>query len=114
LLSVYSGGLQEWNLTKDKLAEIRRRGLTAEERKDAEAFVNGFRDRPERPTGMQTRARLPVADKEAVERLARLGKRYLSDAEIPRSPRRCKRFVNAHCGLPVTKRRSHSAASTAR
>jgi hypothetical protein len=83
LLSVYSGGPQEWNLTNDKLAEIRERGLSAEERRKAKAFVEGFRERPERPTGMQTRSRLPVADKEDVERLAQLGKRYLSDPQNP-------------------------------
>ena len=83
LLSVYSGGPQEWNLTKDKLAEIRERGLCAEERQEAKAFVEGFRERPERPTGMQTRSRLPVADKDDVERLAQLGKRYLSDPQNP-------------------------------
>jgi len=83
LLSVYSGGPQEWNLTKEKLAEIRERGLTTEEREDAEAFVRGFRDRPERPTGMRTRARLPIADKEDFLRLAALGKRYVTDPSNP-------------------------------
>jgi hypothetical protein len=83
LLSVYSGGPQEWNLTKDKLHEIRQRGLTAKERSEAEAFVKDFRERPERPAGMRTRARLPVADKEDVERLATLGKRYLTDPLNP-------------------------------
>jgi hypothetical protein len=83
LLSVYSGGPQEWNLTRDKHREIRERGLTSEERNEAEAFVKGFRQRPERPTGMRTRARLPVVDKEDVERLAALGKRYLTDPLNP-------------------------------
>ena len=83
LLSVYSGGPQDWNLTKDKLSEIRKRGLSDDERGDAEAFVEGFRDRPERPTGMRTRARLPIVDKEDVERLAQLGKRYRTDPQNP-------------------------------
>jgi len=83
LLSVYSGGPQDWNLTKDKLSEIRKRGLSDDERRDAEAFVEGFRDRPERPTGMRTRARLPIVDKEDVERLAQLGKRYRTDPHNP-------------------------------
>ncbi len=83
LLSVYSGGPQEWNLPKDKLREIRERGLTPDERNEAEAFVHGFRERPERPTGMRTRARLPVADKEDVGRLAALGKRYRTDPLNP-------------------------------
>lgn len=83
LLSVYNGGPQEWNLTKDKLTEIRGRGLTEDERSDAEAFVEGFRQRPERPTGMRTRARLPVADREDLERLTQLGKRYVSDPQNP-------------------------------
>ncbi len=83
LLSVYSGGPQEWNLTKEKVREIRERGLRADERKDAEVFVEGFRNRPERPTGMQTRARLPTADREDIGRFADLSKRYLSDPLNP-------------------------------
>lgn len=83
LLSVYCGGPQEWNLTKDKLAEIRRRGLSPEERQGARAFVEAFRTKPERPTGMRTRARLPIADMEDAERLAKLGKRYLDDPKNP-------------------------------
>jgi hypothetical protein len=83
LLSVYSGAPQEWNLTKDRHAEIRERGLTGPEREGAEAFVKRFRERPERPTGMQTRARLPIADKTDLERLASLGRRYLTE---PRNP----------------------------
>jgi hypothetical protein len=83
LLSVYSGAPQEWNLTKDKHAEIRARGLTDEERQSAEAFLTRFRERPERPTGMRTRARLPIADKQDLERLALLSRRYLME---PRNP----------------------------
>ncbi|MGB8329374.1 MAG: hypothetical protein WCE62_04540 [Polyangiales bacterium] len=83
LLSVYSGAPQEWNLTKDALALIRKHGLTAEQRTEAHAFVRGFRDRPEQPTGMRTRARLPIADKEDVERLLQLGKRYMIDSRNP-------------------------------
>jgi hypothetical protein len=88
LLSVYSGGPQEWNLTKNALREIRERGLTSEERAAAQAFISRFRERPERPSGMRTRARLPVVDKEDVERLTQLGKRYLTDPRNPtlRSP----------------------------
>ena len=83
LLSVYSGAPQEWNLTNDRHAEIRERGLTGPERESALAFVKRFRERPERPTGMQTRARLPIADKTDLERLALLGRRYLIE---PRNP----------------------------
>ena len=83
LLSVYKGGPQEWNLTKGKLAEIHDRGLTAEEREAAEVFVEGFRERPERPTGMRTRDRLPVADMGDVERLAQFSQRYLTDPQNP-------------------------------
>ena len=83
LLSVYDGGPQEWNFTKDKLAEIRERGLSSEEREAAEAFVKGFRERPERPTGMRTRDRLPVADMGDVERLAQFSQRYRTDPQNP-------------------------------
>jgi hypothetical protein len=83
LLSVYAGAPQEWNLTKDKHAEIQERGLTDEEREGAAAFVKRFRERPERPTGMHTRARLPIADRQDLERLALLSRRYFME---PRNP----------------------------
>lgn len=83
LLSVYSGGPQEWNLTKEKFAKIREQGLSAKERECAEAFVKRFRERPERPTGMRTRDRLPVADMGDVERLAQFSQRYRTDPQNP-------------------------------
>jgi hypothetical protein len=90
LLSVYRGGPQEWNFTKEKLSEIRERGLTAEERERAESFVTAFRERPERPTGMRTRARLPIVSKEDFSRMSRLREQYSSDRHNPTlaSPRR--------------------------
>ena len=83
LLSVYNGGPQEWNFTKERLAEIGERGLTSDEREAAEAFVKAFSERPERPTGMRTRDRLPVADRGDVERLAQFGQRYMADPQNP-------------------------------
>ncbi len=83
LLSVYSGGPQEWNLTKDKLREIRSRSLTADEKAAAQEFVDGFRERPRRPTGMRTRASLPIANRQDVLRLTRLGKDYRADPKNP-------------------------------
>lgn len=83
LLSVYSGGPQEWNLTKDKLREINERGLTEAERNEAAAFVNGFRERPERPTGMRTRAALPVADRRDVGRLLKMRDDFARDPDNP-------------------------------
>ncbi|MGB5811545.1 MAG: hypothetical protein WBG86_13490 [Polyangiales bacterium] len=83
LLSVYSGGPQEWNLTKDKLREISQRGLTDDERAAAQAFVTEFRERPQRPTGMRTRASLPVANRQDVLRLTRLGRDYRADPKNP-------------------------------
>lgn len=111
LLSVYSGGPQEWNLTKDKLAEIRQRGLSAQERSDAESFVQGFRDRPERPTGIRTRARLPVVEKEDVERLAQLGKRYITDPHNPTLTSPVRALGQRAARLPATGPRSRSTTS---
>jgi hypothetical protein len=83
LLSIYSGGPQEWNLTADKLAQIQERGLTDEERREAEGFVTAFRSRPVRPTGMRTRARLPVVDRMDLKQLGRLARRYAMDRQNP-------------------------------
>lgn len=83
LLSVYNAGPQEWNFTKDKLAAIREHGLTAAEREAAAPFVQNFRERPERPTGMRTRDHLPIADMGDIERLAQYSERYRTDRNNP-------------------------------
>ena len=83
LLSVYSGGLQDWNLTRDKFQDLTERDLTPTERAKAEDFVAGFREAPQRPTGMKLRAKLPVANRSDVERWMSTTQRFHHDAGNP-------------------------------
>ena len=83
LLSVYDGGLQDWNLTRAKLDELLARDLTPEEREAAATFVEQFRATPSRPTGMDVRSRLPVASENDFRRLFSASRRYYRD---PRNP----------------------------
>ena len=83
LLAVYSAGLQEWNLTRDKFQELFARELTPSETAEAEAFVTSFRDKPRRPKGMNLRAKLPVANQNDLRRLRSTSQRYHRDAGNP-------------------------------
>src|SRR5262249_8191069 len=83
LLSVYSEGLQDWNLTKAKLRELDARPLSAEEKDAAQGFVNEFREKPQRPRGMKTRATLALADKKDFSWLLTLWRRRAIDGDNP-------------------------------
>jgi hypothetical protein len=90
LLSVYDGGLQDWNLTRAKLDELLARDLTNDERDAASAFVDEFRSAPSRPTGMEVRSKLPVANENDFRRLLTVSRRFYVDRGNPTlsSPRR--------------------------
>jgi len=83
LLSIYSGGLQDWNLTRGKFRELTERDLSPTERAEAEHFVTGFREAPQRPTGMKLRANLPVANRNDLERWVSTSQRFYHDAANP-------------------------------
>src|SRR5690606_13746798 len=57
--------------------------LTEEQRTQALSYVSKFRERPARPTGMETRARPPRIVSADRGRLSEGAKRYLAD---PRDP----------------------------
>lgn len=82
-MAVSKNGLNHWNLTYAKFAELRARGLRADERERASAFVEGFRERPRRLTHTATRARLPVIEKRDLELLYAFGSRYVTDRGNP-------------------------------
>ena len=83
LLSVYQAGPQEWNLTRTKLDELVGRDLTPVEREAAEAFLTDFRAKPQRPTGMDVRSKLPVASDNDVRRLISSSQRFYRDRGNP-------------------------------
>lgn len=83
LLSVYDGGLLDWNLTRAKFRELSDRALSPAERSEAEDFVTGFRQKPQRPTGMKLRANLPVANRNDLERWVSTSRRFYRDEGNP-------------------------------
>ncbi len=83
LLSVYNAGLQDWNLTRDRFRDLSERELTPAERKRAESFVSSFRERPEQPTGMNLRKKLPVANRDDLRRWVSTTQRFYRDAGNP-------------------------------
>lgn len=83
LMSVYDGGLQNWNLTRAKLDELLGRDLTPEEREAAASFVSEFRAKPSRPTGMDVRSKLPVASDNDFRTLFSASRRYYRDPGNP-------------------------------
>lgn len=82
-LSVYSGGMQKWERLEQTLAELRKRGLTPDERRSAQEYVTKFRDRPVRPSGMVTRAKKPGMELSDLATLKTAAVRYLGDRQDP-------------------------------
>ncbi len=82
-LAVYSSGLQHLERVERLYPTLRERGLSAAEREEAEAYVAKFRKRPERPTGMDVRAKRPGIELADAGRGWLAAKRYLDD---PRDP----------------------------
>jgi hypothetical protein len=83
LLSIYNAGLQDWNLTHDKFRDLSERELTPAERERAKSFVTSFVEKPQQPTGMKLRRKLPVADQDDVRRWVSTTQRFYRDAGNP-------------------------------
>jgi hypothetical protein len=82
-VSVYSKRFQHLEMVEARYAEIRARGLTADERTRAEAYVSTFRDRPAQPTGMNTRAKRPKVELADIGRFKHEVSLYLGDRGNP-------------------------------
>ncbi|HEX5058049.1 MAG TPA: hypothetical protein VFV99_01760 [Kofleriaceae bacterium] len=82
-LSVYSQRPQRYENVDALYREIVSRGLTADERKEAEDYVVSFRARPQRPTGMGTRAKNPGFERSDARRFKNEVALYLSDRDNP-------------------------------
>lgn len=82
-VSVYKSGPIGWEKFEQTFADIRQRGLTAEERARAESYLKEFLERPARPTGMAQRSMKPgIKGKDAL-RFGTATKRYLGDPDDP-------------------------------
>lgn len=84
-LSLYSSGLQHWERTNRRFDELRAKGLTTQQRANAQLYVDEFRRHPKRPTGMETRARRPRLEWTDLKRLGAMYSTYRSDPGNPTS-----------------------------
>jgi hypothetical protein len=82
-LSVYSQRPQRYEQVEALYHEIGARGLTADEHRDAQAYVTAFRERPQRPTGMDTRAKKPSFERSDARRFKSELALYWSDRANP-------------------------------
>lgn len=82
-IMVYRDGLQVWDATNQRYEELRSAGLSEEQRASSQRFVDEFRQRAERPTGMSERARLPIATGDDWRRATGFARRYLRDPMSP-------------------------------
>jgi hypothetical protein len=85
---VYSAGLQRWERVERIFSTLMARGLSPEQERSAQAYVEQFTNKPLRPTGMATRAKMPSLDTPELRRLGRATWRYFADRSDPtvRSP----------------------------
>jgi hypothetical protein len=82
-LAVYSQEPQMPEQLERRFHELLEHGLTAAERARAERFVTEFRERPARPTGMDTRAKRPKLELADAAKIASATARYLGDRRDP-------------------------------
>lgn len=82
-ISVYSAGFQHWENVEARYQHHRKHGLDPAARELAASYVKAFRDRPRRPTGMDTRARRPGVGKPEVSTFRLAFDRYRADPENP-------------------------------
>ncbi|MAQ18399.1 MAG: hypothetical protein CMN30_26820 [Sandaracinus sp.] len=82
-LSIYRSGFQAWERTRRRETQLAE--LSPSQQKWAEKFVDDFRNRPRRPTGMETRAKRPTSNLEDLKNLVRSARRYWADRDDPTS-----------------------------
>lgn len=82
-IAVYSEGFQRSEQVEAAYREIRSRGLSDAERQQAEQFVDEFRQRPTRPTGMATRAKQVGIDRADLGTFKTALRLFLGDRDNP-------------------------------
>jgi hypothetical protein len=81
--AIYSAGLQKWESVEALYKKYRAEGVGAEERRVAATYVSDFRDRPRRPTGMDTRARHPGVGTAEANLFSHAFRQYFLDPKNP-------------------------------
>ncbi|HEY3804341.1 MAG TPA: hypothetical protein VGL61_17110 [Kofleriaceae bacterium] len=82
-VSIYSAGLQRWDRVERVFNSLMSRGLSSDQERVAQAYVDEFVHKPLRPTGMKTRAKMPKLELADLRRLGRVSMRYFSDSRDP-------------------------------
>jgi hypothetical protein len=82
-IAVYSAGLQHFERFEKLYPELLARGLTDSERSSAEDYLDKFRNRPKRPTGMAARGRKPRIELSDASRLGSAAARFFGDRRDP-------------------------------
>jgi hypothetical protein len=82
-IAVYASGFQRLERFEELVRELQTRGLRADERAAAEAYLESFRNRPVRPPGMGTRARKPRIQLSDATRLADAASKFFGDRDNP-------------------------------
>jgi hypothetical protein len=80
---VYRDGLQEWNRTNAEFARLRQGDLAADDRERAARFLDEFREKPRRPTGMDKRSKFRLGERDDLRRLRLTAQHMLADARNP-------------------------------
>ncbi len=82
-LSVYSSGFQTLDRANHKYAELLERGLTEEEAAEADRYIDTFRTKPTRPSGMEKRDTVPRIQLTDLGRLGTAMSHYFGDRDDP-------------------------------
>lgn len=82
-ISVYASGLQRWETLERLYTELTSRGLSDDESRLASAYIDEFRNRPARPTGMDVRAKPVTVGREDVSKFFEAATRYRGDRRDP-------------------------------
>ena len=82
-LSVYSSGFQTLDRANHNYAQLMERGLTPRQREEAQRYVDSFRTRPARPSGMEKRDTVPRVQLADLGRLKIAMQHYFGDRGDP-------------------------------
>lgn len=82
-IAVYSAGFQHWEIVDRLYEQYRTSGLDDEGRRLAETFITEFRDKPRRPTGMETRSQRPGVGKREADVFKYAFGQYFADRKNP-------------------------------
>jgi hypothetical protein len=82
-VSVYSSGFQHYEKFERVLRELEQRGLDTRERRDADAYLTEFAERPSRPSGMKKRAKRVGIELADLGRLRNVAASFFGDPDNP-------------------------------